>query len=148
MATTSTVPTVVAALLSGMRTAGLAAFESWPGPEAAAEMVVLGKVTWDEYEIATVKAGRKQRQENWTVGFEVFVAGADGTTPSSPTAAKDRAFVLLALIENLLAADTAAGTTATVQRVEIRPLEAEPRVFETGWAFRIQGEIAVQARLT
>lgn len=152
MATTSTVPAVVASLLTALNAnlpAGTKAYESWPGPEAAKEMVIFGKVRWDDYAIATIKAGRKQRQENWALGFEVFVSGGAGTSPANPTAAKDRAFVLLTELEDFLAEDVTGGTDfATVQWIDIRPLEAEPRVFEKGWAYRISGEFLVHARLT
>lgn len=147
--TTSCVPLVVAGLLAGLEGKGLAAFESWPGPGAEAEMLVLGTVTWEDYAIATIKSGRKHRQEDWSIAFELYVSGGEGTTPSSPTVAKDRAFELLAECEDLLADDVTAGTDHTiVQWVEIRLSTAEPRVFEKGWAYRITGSFRARARLT
>src|SRR5688572_24731419 len=97
MATTSTVPTVTTAVLAALNAAlpaGVDAFETWPGPEAAPEMVVLGEVAWDDYELAAIKAGRQRRQETYAIGYEVFVFGKAGTTPASPATARDRAFVL------------------------------------------------------
>lgn len=147
MSTTSTVSATIDALLAAFQAAGaLPAFESWPGPgDAKPEMLVLGEVTWDDYAIATIKAGRKQRQENWSIGFELFVMGAPGTTPADPAPARVRAFALLAPIENVLADDP--ETTPDVQWVEIRPTEAGPRVFEKGWAYRIAGRFVARARL-
>lgn len=148
MGTTSSVPAVIDGLLAGMRTAGLAAFEQWPGPEAAKEMIVLGQVTWEDYVIATIKAGRKHRQEDWAVAFELYVAGADGTTPADPSTARNRAFTLLGEVEDLLAEDVTAGTDfTTVQWVEVRLTDAEPRVFEKGWAYRVTGSFRARARL-
>lgn len=149
MATTSTVPAVIDGLLAGMKAKNLAAFEQWPGPTAAPEMVVLGTVTWDDYAIATIKAGRKHRQENWSVGFELYAMGVEGSTPAAPKAARDRAFELLESVEDLLADDVRAGTTGvTVQWVATRLDEAEPRVFEKGWGYRIKGAFVAHSRLT
>lgn len=148
MATTSTVPTVIDGLLAGFRAAGLDAFEQWPGLDASREMLVLRTVTWDDYAIATIKSGRKHRQEDWRVGFELYVVGQPGTTPANPKPARDRAFVLLGKAEDLLAVDVTAGTSfATVQWVEVRLIAAEPRVFEKGWAYRITGSFVAHARL-
>lgn len=162
MATTSTVPTVIDALLAAFNIenypeeyqatygglAGVMTHEAWPGPDASAEMVVLGEVTWDEYRIATIKSGRKQRQENYAVGFEVFIMGAPGSKPTDPSTARDRALEVLAAIEDVLADDPTIGLAAgTVQRIELEPTEAGPRVFEKGWAYRIAGRFNVHARL-
>lgn len=148
MSTTSTVPAVIDGLLTDLRAGGLEAFESWPGAEAAREMVVLGEIEWQEYEIPTIKAGRKQRQEAWTVGFELYVMGQPGSKPSDASPSRDRAFALLKVAEDLLAVDVTGGTDfATVQNVQIRPQSAGPRVFENGWAYRIAGVFATQARL-
>jgi len=151
MGTTSTVPVVIPALLSALNAAlpsGVTAFEVWPGPEAAPEMVVLGDIEWDNYAIATIKSGRKQRQEDWSVGFDVFVFGTDGTSPANPGPARVRAFELQAAIEDVLADDPHLGlATGTVQRIELRPTTADTRHFEKGWAFWVAGRIDVHARL-
>lgn len=150
MATTSTVPAFLDAALAAFNTDfphGVRAFESWPGPEAAAEMVVLGEITWEEYEIASIKTGRQRRQEVWSVEFEVFVFGKSGTTPSDPSPARNRAFTLAASLEDVLAdapklgvgAGGWAGAALTA---------AGPRVFEKAWAYRVAGRIQVNARLT
>lgn len=150
MATTSTVPTVTDALLTALNAAlpsGVDAFEAWPGPGAAAEMIVLGAVTWDAYEIASLKTGRQRRQEDYAIGYEVFVMGQAGTTPADPSNARDRAFVLNTEIEDALADTPKLGLGTAVNWVQARLVEAGPRVFEKGWAYRIAGQIEVQARL-
>ena len=156
MSTTSTVPAAITSLLTlfnnALTTASLAdvrAFESWPGTDAAREMVVFGEVEWDEYEIASIKAGRQRRDEDWAIGFEVYVIGKAETTPKEPVTARDRAFAILAALESALADTPRGGLSApTVDWVQVRPTVAGPRVFEQGWAYRVAGRIHVHARLT
>lgn len=156
MSTTSTVPVGIDALLdlfnNKLATAGLSdvqAFQSWPGPDAAAEMVVFGEIEWAEYEIASIKAGRQRRDEDWNVGFEVFVAGVAESTPANPGVARDRCFDIMAALEDSLADDPRAALAApVVDWIQARPTAAGPRVFEQGWAYRIAGRIHVHARLT
>lgn len=151
MSTTSSVPAVIDALLG--ITWPVAIFESWPGPEARPEMIVLGgdqgeTVKWNGYAIATIKAGRKQRQEDYDLLFGIFVLGGTGTAPASPKAARDRAFEIFAGIEDSLATDVTIDTDfATVQWAVSAPRTAAPRVFETGWMYRIEGAFEVHARL-
>lgn len=150
MATTSTVPTVIDAVLAAVNAdlpAGVDAFEAWPGPEAAAEMVVLGEITWETYDLTAVKAGRQRRQEDWSVEFEVFVFGLAGTTPSDPKIARDRAFLLATSLENVLAANPKIGVGAGGW-AHTALTTAGPRVFEKTWAYRVAGRIHVSARLT
>lgn len=151
MATTSTVPAVLDSLISAFSTAlpgTIATFEAWPGPDAAPEMVVLGEILWDDYVIATIKGGRKHRQEEWSVGFEVFVMGTAGSTPADPSNARDRAFTLLSSLEDVLANDPRNALGNTVQWIEVKPTEAGPRVLEKAWAYRVAGRIHTHARLT
>lgn len=150
MATTSTVPTVTTAVLAALNAAlpsGVDAFEAWPGPDAAPEMVVLGEVTWDDYEIASIKSGRQRRQETYSIAYEVFVFGTTGTTPANPAAARSRAFVLNGVIEDAFADNPKLGL-GTGGWSEVGPTAAGPRVFEKGWAYRVAGRIHVSARLT
>ena len=150
MATTSTVPTVIDAALTAINTdlpGSVNAYESWPGPEAAAEMVVLGEVTWDTYELAAIKTGRQHRQEVWSVGFEVYVFGTASTTPANTKPARDRAFVLATSLEDVFADNPKIGITSGGS-AEARLTEAGPRVFEKAWAYRIAGRIHVSVRLS
>lgn len=151
MGTTSTVPAVLDAFLTLVNgaLADVTAFEQWPGAAAAPEMVVLGEVEWDDEYIATVKAGRKQRQEDWSVEFEVFIFHTPGTVPDDPKPARDRAFAVLADIEDVCANDPKLGLDAgTVQYAGLRPTSAGPRKFEKAWAYRIAARLYVSARLT
>ena len=151
MSTTSTAPTVCDAFVDAVNddlTAPVAMHHTWPGGEATDEMFVLGDITWDEYRIPTIKNGRQQRQENYTVDYELTVLNVDSTTPTDPTPARDRAFTLHAVVEDLLALDTTAGTSfAVVQKVELKPETAYYAAFDNGFGFRIAGKIEVQARL-
>ena len=126
---------------------GVTAYPSWPGPDASREMVVLGEIRWEEYELATIKAGRKRRDENWSVEFEVYVLGMAETSPADPNPARDRAFEIFAALENTLADDPKLGLTS-VDWVQVTPEEAGPRVMERGWAYRIAGRVHAYARLT
>lgn len=146
--TTSSVPAVTDGLLAQLNESQVPAFEVWPGPEAAREMVVLGDVDWDEYEIATIKAGRKWRDERYDLGFEIFVFGEPGTTAADPTPARNRAYEIFASIEDDLATDVTADLGfAVVQWIQVNPRQAHPRQFENAWAYRISGVFAVFARL-
>jgi hypothetical protein len=150
MATTSTAPAVIDAVLAAVNTdlpGTVTAFESWPGPDAAPEMVVFGEIAWEAYDVASIKAGRQQRQETFTIGFEVFVFGTAGTTPAITKPVRDRAFVLATSLEDVLAEDPDLGT-GPGGWVETRLTGAGPRVFEKGWAYRVAGNIHVNARLT
>lgn len=155
MSTVSTAPTLIDALVKaiGAEMTGslseVGSFEVWPGTEARREMVFLGDVTWDEYDLATIVSGRKRRQEDYSVAFEVWVLGETGSSPSSPKTARDKAFAILGKIEDVLADDPRVGLAHTViQWVVSVPAEAGPRKFEKGWAYRVAGSFKAHARLT
>lgn len=154
MATTSTVPTALDELLADLTAAmtgpnaGVNVWEAWPGPSATGEMVVLGEVTWDEYKIATIKAGRKYRDEEFAVAFQIAVFGAAGTTPANPKPERDRAFAILAACENVLANDPTLGAAGAFQWLEIRPSSGQPVIYEKSWAWRIAGTFTGRARIT
>ena len=155
MATTSVVPTVIdriVAAVTAEMTGSLAdvkTAQAWPGPEAKRRMFLLGETTWPRYAIATIKAGRKQRDERFSIEFEAWVLGTKNTTPSNPGPARDEAFAMVAEAENVLADDPSIGLGNTVQWVQIQPKSAGPRQFEKGgWAYRITGDFVALARLT
>jgi hypothetical protein len=150
MATTSTAPAVIDAALTAVNAdlpGTVTAYESWPGPSAAPEMVVFGEIAWEAYEVASIKAGRQHRQETFTIGFEVFVFGVAGTTPAITKPERDRAFVLAESLEDCLAVAPELGV-GPGGWAETRLTAAGPRVFEKGWAYRVAGNIHVNARLT
>lgn len=150
MATNSTAPAVIDAALAAVNAdlpGTVTAFESWPGPDAAPEMVVFGEIGWEEYEVASIKAGRQHRQETFTIGFEVFVFGTAGTTPAITKPVRDRAFLLATSLEDCLAEAPELGVGPGGWS-ETRLTAAGPRVFEKAWAYRVAGNIHVNARLT
>lgn len=155
MSTTSIVPDAIDSLVAELgaamtgANAAVTVHEAWPGPDAVREMVVFGEVTWPDYSIATIKAGRQYRNEEFNLAFEVLIFGEPNTSPAEPKPARDRAFAVLAVVEDFLAVDPQAALASDViQWAEIRPASAGPRVFEHGWAYRIAGSIVGKARLT
>lgn len=150
MSTVSTVPDVIDALLD--TTWAVKMFEAWPGPDAEREMIVLGgdageTVEWNNYSIPTIQAGRKQRQEEYSLLFAVYVGG-EGTKPTAPKVARDRAFEIFGSIEDTAANDVTLGTDfQLLQWAVSAPRTAMPRVFERGWMYRIEGAFEVHARL-
>lgn len=154
MSTTSTVPAAIDSLLTlladGMAgaNADVGVFETWPGPDATAEMLLLGEVKWPDYGIATIKTGRPYRDEEYTVEFEVLIFGAEGSTPSAPKPARDRAFAVLEVLDDVVTNDPTVALGTTVKWVELRLESAMPHVFETAWAYRVAGQIVGKARLT
>ncbi len=152
MATTSTVPLVIDALLSTINDDldDVTAYPFWPGPNGEADMVVLGDITWDEYKIATIKAGRQHRNEVYSVAFElVSLSLAGDTSPADPTATRDHAFEILASLEDVLALDPRAGLDADVVRqIEVQVNQTRIRQFEQGVGWLIEGQFNVTARLT
>lgn len=153
MQRTSVVPVVIDRLVADVGATMVGALEAvkvaqtWPGPDATREMLFLGKTTWNDYAIACIKSGRKQRDETAEIEFEVWVLGPEGTTPSNPGDTRDRAFGILSAAENVLADDPLLGLGSGVHWVEIKPREAEPRELANGWAYRVAGTFALSARL-
>lgn len=154
MSSTSIVPQAIDSLLDIVNEAmtgelgDVTAFEVWPGTDAEPKMLVLGEVTWDEYAIKTIKAGRQHRDEDFAVEFEVFVFDED-CTPQNPKPARDKGFAILAAVEDALADDPHAALAADVVRwVEIRPRTSGLRLFEGAYAHRIAGAFIGHARLT
>jgi len=156
MSTTSTVPAVIDAYLSAVNTKMTAdgltdviAYETWPGPESAREMVVLGDINWTEAEFPVLtNAGRTQRDELYTIDFSIWVIGGSGDAPSDPSESRDRAFEIMESLENVLATDPTAGTNyQTVSWAKHNAETAAAAQFEWGWAYVITGNIAVKARL-
>lgn len=157
MSTSTTVPAVIDGFLTAVNNEldGVTAYESWPGLEAAREMVVIegegsnDPILWQQYEIPTITAGRRQRQEQYEIRWAIYVVGTTGTSPSNPKPARTRAFTIAKTLEDVLAEDVTAGTSHTVvQDAQLSLTSAGPRVYETGWAYRITGVLAVRARLT
>lgn len=122
----------------------------WPGPQAKKEMLFLGETRWEDYDIASIKGGRKQRDERYEIDFELWVLAESGS-PSDPSTTRDRAFDILEKAEDDLALDPNIGLGNAVQWVTIRPKSAEPRVLKgdgaKGWFYLIKGAFIAHARL-
>lgn len=157
MATTSTVPTVKAQLVSQITTAlaPIPVTYAWPGSSTMPKCVFLGPhpetadIRLDlSSEIPTIKAGRKQRQEEYTVRVTVWTFRPDLTSADAKTC-ETEAFAVLADIEDVLAADPRIGLAATVvQYLEVTSVASTLFPFVGGWACELAVDIAVRARLT
>lgn len=106
MATRSTVPTVRAAVFAALtaRLAGVQVGYSHPGSAIEAEAVYLGAARGSD-EVPVVRAGRKKRQESYTLDV-FFDVVADGPTGQE---ASERAWTLFGELEDLLADDPSLG---------------------------------------
>ena len=164
MATTTTIPTVKQRLV----VVGAAAFDdagylggdvpvtyTWPGPDTQEECAFLGPhpdtadIRLDgTSQIPTIKAGRKQRQEEYTVRFTIWEFRPDLTVVAAATC-EAQAFALLGLLEDELANDVRIGLPATtVQDIQIDAVASTLFPFNAGWACEIAVDLAVRARLT
>ena len=110
MASRSTVPTVraavVAALTARPALVGVQVAYSHPGGTIEAESVYLGKARGSD-EVPVVRAGRKKRQESYTLDV-FFDVVADGPTGQE---ASERAWTFFGELEDLLADDPSLGQT-------------------------------------
>lgn len=166
MSTTSTVPTVRAQLVtlftSALATAGttggpVQVAYTWPGAAAESECVFLGRHPDIEgvasggvrgrSSLATFKAGRKQRDENYTVDFTVWSFHPD-LKPDQATSADARGFAIRALCEDVLAADPRIGLGTLIVKAELGEYAADLIPFETGYISYIVQAVEVEARLT
>lgn len=156
MATTSTVPTVKARLVTLFDAAlTVPVTYAWPGPESEPECVFLGPhpqtadIRLDlSSSIPTIKAGRKQRQEEYTVRVTVWSFRPDLTTEDAATC-ELRAFEIAEAVEDVLADDPRLGLGAgVIQFAEVDSVASTLFPFQSGWATELAIDIAVRARLT
>lgn len=162
MATTSTIPTVKAGLVTAFSSALATASTSggqipvdyaWPGPDTAPECVFFGphpqtadiRIDIDQ-DIPTIKAGRKQRQEDYTLRTTVWVFRPDLTAAGAQTV-ETRAFTIGGLVEDVLADDPQGGIAA-VQVIAVDTIISTLFPFEKGWACELGIDLNVRARLT
>lgn len=155
MATTSTVPAVKAALVTAFNAeAGdELAHYSWH-PSVGSEAIFFGQVLTDgdagateiEHDIPVMKAGRKQRDETYTLELTLLNV-REGLEPSEAAAAELRGFELLAYVEDVLANDPTAGIAA-VKTIVIESISAALKAAGKGWTSEITVRLEVKARLT
>lgn len=162
MATTSTVPTVKARLVTvikaSLATAGtdggqIPTTYAWPGPETESEAVFLGPhpQTADirlnnTHDIPTIKAGRKQRQEDYDVRVTIWSFRPD-LTPADAAECEARAYAIFALIESVFAADPKVGLSDTILTAKVGDSASTLFPFQKGWATELGVDISVSARL-
>ena len=157
MALTSTVATVKAQLVTKITTAldPIPVTYAWPGSSTMPKCVFLGPhpetadIRLDlSSSIPTVKAGRQQRQEEYTVRVTVWTFRPDLTSKDAATC-ETEAFAVLADIEDVLADDPRIGLTpAVVQYLEVTSVASTLFPFVGGWACELAIDVAVKARLT
>lgn len=164
MATRSTVPTVKAQMVTKFTTAlatsslsggQLQVKYAWPGAATEHESVFLGyhpsvddiSVEVD-HELATIKAGRKQRQEEYVVPFTIYCFRPDLADTAAATC-ESRAFTILGELEDEFADDTRIGlAVAVVQKLTIDAVTSRLVRSARGWACVLTVDVAVDARLT
>lgn len=148
MPTTSSVPTARLALVNLLTVApalsGVQVGYSHPGDAVEVDSVYLGDVSGRQGP-ATMKAGRRTRDETYTV--DVFVE----TTVDGPTAqgASERAWLLATAVEDVVANDATLGLSAPFWAVvgdmsERVGFDEDRR----GWASRIRIGVECRGRLT
>lgn len=148
MATVSTIPTVraqlVALLAARPGLAGVQVEYTHPGQELEGETIFLGD-SRSAIALATVRAGRRTRQESYTLDVWVEVNG-DGPTAQT---ASERAWTLVGEIEGQLADDASLGLS---QPFWAHVAEADQSVYvddaKRGYVSRIRVGINCEARLT
>lgn len=133
--------TVLTAALSGVQVS-----YGWPGQDVARETVYIGK-TRGAYEHAGFQAGRKQREDRFTVDVW-FVAANPGQ--ATPLVAEQRVETLFAALDTALADDPRIGNTVSglswslVGSVD--GPDSSPN--DEGWVSVIRAEVEFVTRLT
>lgn len=162
MATSSTVPTVKARLVTEFTTALATASPAggqvqvayaWPGSNTQLEVVFLGyhpdlrDIRLEALsEIPTIKAGRKHRQETYTVPVTVWTFDPKYTADKAQQC-EARAFALFDPLQDALADDPQIGLSA-IQSAMLGDYAATLWPFNKGWACELVFEVNVAARLT
>lgn len=122
---------------------------AWPGPQVAKEWfegLWLGDVKDWTQQFPNSRAGRKQRQEEFTIQAVIWVAKPDQDSTGAK-ATQDRALELLAVVENALADDVQVGSAA-IQWGQVASMANEMTPLENGWGCMITVDITAHARLT
>jgi len=153
--TTSTVVTVKSQLVTKIGAAvSVPTTYAWPGKATSNEAVFLGPhpetadIRLDlSSQIPTIKAGRKQRQETYTVRVTVWQFRPDLSVDAA-VECETGAFAILAAIEGVLADDPRIGLAPTViQHAIVESVASTLFPFQAGWACELAVNIAVAARL-
>lgn len=155
MATTSTIPSVKAKLVE-LLSADLSVPVTycWPGPNTGQQAVFLGRhpelddIRIDgTQEIPTIKAGRRQRQEQYTVPVTVWTFRPDLDASAGATAEAE-AFTIAGQVEDVLADNWTLGLGPAVHKVSVSDVGSTLFPFMKGWACELVLTLEVNARLT
>lgn len=150
MATTTTIGTARARLVTVLNTGEMDGkfHYAWPGPQIAKgahEAAWISDIPEWTQTIPNLKAGRKQRQESYRFEVTLWVAQPD-TGPDKAQVCFERTLTLLAVLENALADDVQAGTSA-VQWLQLTDRVTDLIPHERGWACMVVSTVEGQARL-
>lgn len=165
MATSSTLPAVKAALVDLLSTAlatssvdggQVPVFYAWQ-PDVTDESVFLGRPLFSadetivsdstiESNVPTIKAGRKQRQEEYEIEGTAWSFRGD-LTPSAAAQAELRGFELADAVDDVLADDPTLGLTS-IQYAVLARRQAQIRAYGSGWVSVVFFTVAVKSRLT
>lgn len=126
---------------------GVQVSAAWPGPDVNdEEMLFIGDaVTEWTSGIASMKVGRQQRAEEYSVNVEAWVAKPGALRADSAGEARTRAIQIVDAVDSLLADDPTLTMPVIVAEVSDRAATLVP--FGTGWACQATATIRVQARL-
>jgi hypothetical protein len=147
MATTSTVPTVKAALASLLVTAiddADTVHVTQGRPQEAlinSQQVIVGAVSYSS-EIANLKSGRKQRDETYSIEV-VFLAAFPGGTPDE---AETAVWAHFAHLEDILADDPTLGV-ADLAWATLGQVEGDVAIEQSGPIAWITADVNCKARL-
>lgn len=152
MPTSTTILTVEDALVAQLAAhatlvaQGITPTVTWQ-PWSTADQVFIGGVDGTS-EIPTMKAGRKQRNEDYDIDV-VFRAANTGGTSTGGRDAKERCISYFAALDDILADDTTVNSLdilwAVLSTFEMRDV---PLPNDSGWGTEIVATVTVSARLT
>lgn len=164
MSTTSTIPTVKAQLVtvftSALATASTSGGQvqvsyAWPGTDNDPEAVFLGyhpglrDIRLEAVsEIPTIKAGRKQRQEEYQIPVTIWTFRPDLSADGASTV-EAQAFTLLGHLEDELADDPQIGLAqGIIHWARLGDYSTTLWPWQKGWACELVFEVNIEARLT
>lgn len=108
------------------------------------EGIFIGGVEDGTHEFATMRAGRKTRNERYLLKINIRTK-RDG---AEPVDAEERAFELLSEIEDILSEDPRIGLDEPTLRVHLSEFDMDSFTEDPGWACMIVAKLLVEVRLT
>ena len=148
MATSTTVGTVKSQLVTSLSAhASLSSVDvsyTWR-PWGDSDQVFLGDVEGD-VEIPTLKSGRKNRHEEYTVDVIMRAVDNDGT-PQGGASVETRALTFLAALDDVLADDVQIDGVTAIQWARVGGFSSRMVPQDKGWGCQISVQVEVEARL-